>query len=115
MGKNTRKKRKNLQNFRTKSILEFIQGWKLSKLHAYSLEHLPRNSLVMFLSIRDSSLFQNWLWNFLIFGNYIIADYVFGHDVIGQPDIESDNFGIVPFNTEIRLAIDGLDKKYWSI
>ena len=30
-------------------------------------------------------------------------------------DIESDNFGIVPFNTEIRLVIDGLDKKYWSI
>ena len=70
---------------------------------------------MVFLSFQDSSLFQNWLWNFSIFHDYVIAGYVIGHDVIGQSVMESENSGLGLFIIENRLVIDGLDKKYWPI
>ena len=43
------------------------------------------------------------------FSDYIIADYVIGHDVIVHPEVRTDNSGLDQYSIENRLAVHGLE------
>ena len=59
----------------------------------------------------DSSLFQKTMRKFENFSDYVIADYVIGYDVIGHPEVRTDNSRIGLSAIKNRLVIDGLQKK----
>ena len=70
--------------------------------------NLPRKNLAVFLSSFDSSLFQKFVCKFDNFDDYLRADYVIGHDVIGHPKVGTDNSRLGLYGPENRLAIHGL-------
>ena len=61
-----------------------------------------------FLSSRDSSLFRKSDGKFSNFDDYVIVDYVIGHDVIGHKDVRTDNAGLVLYSIENHLIIAGI-------
>ena len=64
---------------------------------------------MQFWASHGSSLFQNKACQFPHFSDYIIAHYVIGHDVIGHPKVGTENSGVDLYDTETRLALDGLE------
>ena len=70
--------------------------------------NLPRKNLAVFRSSFDSSLFQKLVCKFDNFDDYLRADYVIGHDVIGNPKVGTDNSRLGLYGPENRLAIHGL-------
>ena len=67
----------------------------------------------MFRSSPDSSLSQKIVCKFDNFDDYLRADYVIGDDVIGHPEVPTDNFGLGLLDVENRLTIHGLHKMLW--
>ena len=45
------------------------------------------------------------------FHGYVIAHYVIGCDVIGHPEVGTDNSGLGLNGTENRLVVQGLQEK----
>ena len=70
--------------------------------------NLPRKNLAVFRSSFDSSLFQKLVCKFDNFDDYLRADYVIGHDVIGHPKVGTDNSRLGLYGPENRFAIHGL-------
>ena len=70
--------------------------------------NLPRKNLAVFRSSFDSSLFQKLVCKFDNFDDYLRADYVIGHDVIGHPNVGTDNSRLGLYGPENRFAIHGL-------
>ena len=55
----------------------------------------------------NSSLFQKIVCKFENFDDYLRADYVIGHDVIGHPKVGTDNSRLGLYGHENRLVIHG--------
>ena len=70
--------------------------------------NLPRKNLAVFRSSFDSSLFQKLVCKSDNFDDYLRADYVIGHDVIGHPKVGTDNSWLGLYCPENRFAIHGL-------
>ena len=70
--------------------------------------NLPGKNLAVFRSSFDSSLFQKIVCKFVNFDDYLRADYVIGHDVIGHPKVGTDNSRLGLYGPENRFAIHGL-------
>jgi len=102
------KNRSNYQVFNEKASLELIQGWIWSEMISYPSDYSSGSSLPAFLSTHDSSLFRKSERKFTNFDDYVIVDYVIGHDVIGHPDVRTDNAGLILFSIENRLIVAGL-------
>ena len=81
-----------------------MEGWKLPKFDAYLLEKLPRDNIDVFWSFLGSSLFHKTDPQFAHLDDYVTSYYVIRHDVIGQPDILTDNFGLGQFISKNRLV-----------
>ncbi len=74
----------------------------------YPSKYSSGNVMSAFLSSHDSSLFRKSDGKFTNFDDYVIVDYVIGHDVIGHRDIRTDNSGLILFSIENRLIVAGL-------
>ena len=70
--------------------------------------NLPRKNLAVFRSSFDSSLFQKLVCKSDNFDDYLRADYVIGHDVIGHPKVGTDNSRLGLYDPKNRFTIHGL-------
>ena len=82
-------------------------------MNAYLLKDISGKGLVLFRSSHGSSLFRKMFCQCSNFSDYVRARYVIGHDVIGHPEVPTDNSGLSLFDVENRLTIHGLHKNLW--
>ena len=88
-----------------------MEGWESPKLHAYLLEKFPRDNIDVIWSFLDSSLIHKMDPQFTDLDDYVTSYYVIQNDVIGQPDMRTDNFGLGQFISKNRFVNFGPHKK----
>ena len=72
------------------------------------MKNLHGKNKAVFRSSFYSSFFQKIVCKFDNFDDYLRADYVIGHDVIGHPKVGTDNSRLGLYGPENRFAIHGL-------
>ena len=68
------------------------------------MQYFLEKNLTAFWSSPGSSLFQKMMRKFRNFDDYVTTHYVIDDDVIGYPDVRTDNSGLGLHSIENRLA-----------